>query len=31
VSHHFKGYDKYGDLFFEWSIVCSFKRPLPPT
>ena len=30
VAHHFKGYDKDGDLFFEWSIVCSMKRPLAP-
>ena len=30
VAHHFKGYDKGGELFFEWSIVCSMKRPLRP-
>jgi hypothetical protein len=30
VSHHFAGYDKGGKLFFEWSIVCTLKRPLPP-
>ncbi len=30
VSHNFKGYDRDGELFFEWSIVCSLKRPLPP-
>jgi hypothetical protein len=30
VAHHFKGYDKGGELFFEWSIVCSMKRPLGP-
>ena len=30
VAHHFKGYDKEGDLYFDWSIVCSMKRPLRP-
>ena len=30
VSHHFKEYDKGGDLYFEWSIVSTMKRPLPP-
>jgi hypothetical protein len=30
VAHHFKDYDKGGDLLFEWSIVCTMKRPLPP-
>jgi hypothetical protein len=30
VAHHFKGYDKTGELYFEWSIVCSMKRPLRP-
>lgn len=30
VAHHFKDYDKGGDLLFEWSIVCTLKRPLPP-
>jgi hypothetical protein len=30
VAHHFKGYDKGGGLYFEWSIVCTLKRPLPP-
>jgi hypothetical protein len=30
VAHHFKGYDSGGELFFEWSIVCSLKRPLRP-
>jgi hypothetical protein len=30
VAHGFAAYDKSGDLFFEWSIVCSLKRPLPP-
>lgn len=30
VSHHFKSYDKGGDNFFEWSIVSTLKRPLPP-
>jgi hypothetical protein len=30
VAHHFKGYDKEGDLYFEWSLVCTLKRPLPP-
>jgi hypothetical protein len=30
VSHHFAGYDKGGEFYFEWSIVCTFKRPLPP-
>jgi hypothetical protein len=30
VARHFKDYDKGGDLLFEWSIVCTMKRPLPP-
>jgi hypothetical protein len=30
VAHHFKDYDKGGDHYFEWSIVCTLKRPLPP-
>jgi hypothetical protein len=30
VSHHFRDYDKVGDLLFEWTIVCALKRPLPP-
>jgi hypothetical protein len=30
VAHHFKDYDKVGDHFFEWTIVCTLKRPLPP-
>jgi len=30
VAHGFAGYDKNGDLLFEWSIVCTLKRPLPP-
>ena len=30
VSHHFAGYDKGGEFYFEWSIVCTMKRPLPP-
>jgi hypothetical protein len=30
VSHHFKEYDKGGELYFEWSIVSTMKRPLPP-
>ena len=30
VTHHFKGYDKAGELYFEWSIVCSMKRPVRP-
>jgi hypothetical protein len=30
VSHRFKDYDKGGDHYFEWSIVCTLKRPLPP-
>jgi hypothetical protein len=30
VSHHFAGYDKVGEYLFEWSIVCTLKRPLPP-
>jgi hypothetical protein len=30
VAHHFKGYDRDGDWYFEWSIVCTLKRPLPP-
>jgi hypothetical protein len=31
VAHHFKGYDKDGELYFEWSIVCTLKRPLRPS
>jgi hypothetical protein len=30
VAHRFAGYDKEGELYFEWSIVCSMKRPLRP-
>ena len=30
VVRHFKEYDKGGDHYFEWSIVCTLKRPLPP-
>jgi hypothetical protein len=30
VAHHFQGYDKTGDLLFEWSMVCSLKRPMRP-
>jgi hypothetical protein len=30
VTHRFSGFDKAGELLFEWSIVCSLKRPLPP-
>jgi hypothetical protein len=30
VSHHFAGYDKGGEFYFEWSIVCTMKRPLGP-
>jgi len=30
VAHHFKAYDEGGDHYFEWSIVCTLKRPLPP-
>jgi len=30
VSHHFAGYDKGCEFYFEWSIVCTLKRPLPP-
>jgi hypothetical protein len=30
VVHHFKEYDRVGDRLFEWSIVCTLKRPLPP-
>ena len=30
VSHHFRDYDKVGDLLFEWTVVCALKRPLPP-
>jgi hypothetical protein len=30
VSHHFAGYDKGGEFYFEWSMVCTMKRPLPP-
>lgn len=31
VSHHFAGYDKGGEFYFEWSIVCTLKRPLAPS
>jgi len=31
VSHHFAGYDKGGEFYFEWSIVCTMKRPLAPS
>jgi hypothetical protein len=30
VARHFKDYDNVGDHYFEWSIVCTMKRPLPP-
>jgi hypothetical protein len=30
VTHRFSGYDKAGELLYEWSIVCTMKRPLPP-
>ena len=30
VVHHFKEYDQVGDRLFEWGIVCTMKRPLPP-
>ena len=30
VVHHFKEYDQLGDRLFEWGIVCTLKRPLPP-
>lgn len=30
VSHHFRDYDKLGELIFEWTVVCTLKRPLPP-
>jgi hypothetical protein len=30
VSHNFKDYDKGGDHYFEWSVVCTLKRPVRP-
>jgi len=30
VAHHFRDYDKVGDKIFEWTVVCTLKRPLPP-
>jgi hypothetical protein len=30
VARGFAGYDKDGELLFEWSIVCTLKRPLRP-
>jgi hypothetical protein len=30
VVHHFKEYDQLGDRLFEWGVVCTMKRPLPP-
>jgi hypothetical protein len=30
VAHRFKDYDQGGDQYFEWSIVCTLKRPLLP-
>jgi hypothetical protein len=30
VVRHFKEYDQVGDRLFEWAIVCTLKRPLPP-
>jgi hypothetical protein len=30
VAHRFKEYDRGGDHYFEWSIVCTLKRLLPP-
>jgi hypothetical protein len=29
-AHRFKEYDRGGDHYFEWSIVCTLKRPQPP-
>jgi hypothetical protein len=30
VAHRFSDYDKVGDHYHEWSIVCTLKRPLLP-
>jgi hypothetical protein len=30
VTHRFKEYDRGGDLYFEWSVICTLKRPLAP-
>jgi hypothetical protein len=30
VARRFKEYDAGGDHYFEWSIVCTLKRPLAP-
>ncbi|ORW49988.1 hypothetical protein AWB90_08275 [Mycobacterium paraense] len=30
VARRFKEYDSGGDHYFEWSIVCTLKRPLAP-
>jgi hypothetical protein len=30
VARHFKDYDQVGEHYFEWSIVCTLKRPLLP-
>jgi hypothetical protein len=30
VAHRFKDYDKVGEHYYECSIVCTLKRPLPP-
>jgi hypothetical protein len=30
VVHHFKEYDQGGDRLFEWAVVVTLKRPLPP-
>jgi hypothetical protein len=30
VARHFKDYDQGGGHYFEWSIVCTLKRPLAP-
>lgn len=30
VARGFKDYDKGGDHYFEWSIVCTLKRPVAP-
>jgi hypothetical protein len=30
VAHRFKEYDRGGDLYFEWSVICTLKRPVAP-
>jgi hypothetical protein len=30
VARRFKEYDRGGDHYFEWSVICTLKRPVAP-